>query len=55
MELDSVDLGRDSEVAHGELDLDCGDPGRAGNALVGSTLNLLGGASKTINLLLSLF
>lgn len=48
MELDSIDLGRESEVAHGELDLDCGDPGRVGNALVGSTLDLLGGAAESI-------
>ena len=50
VELDSVDLG--SEVAHGELDLDCGEPGRAYSGVVRSNLDLLGGAAESIIVLM---
>ena len=48
MELDSVELGTDSsEVADGELDLDCGEPGSTSGGVVSSNLDLLGDAAES--------
>lgn len=49
LELDTVDLGTDSsEVADGQLDPDCGEPGRTSGGVLSSNLNLSGDAAESI-------